>query len=280
MEIKNLLGLSEPIVKLIECVQSTTGVLYEPTRIRRKAEAEADALLIFAKADIQKNELLQRTAIRILKTETKRQENIDSVVDSAIEYLPAKVSLDRPDNDWLNNFFEECKDVSDSEIQQLWGRILANEVATPGQVSRRTLSILKMMTKVEAEQFCKICSMAFHSSDGDTFIPVSDETEILIADAGISLDDCKELDTLGLVHTGPMLAIVFHKKLEMRYFEKRFKIELPPAVPQRIVTSYILTKPGKELLKVINIRPDYDLIEKVLNGMDKFDRQAIVAIDE
>lgn len=44
-------GLSEPVTKLVDTVSSGVGILYEPTRIRRKARAEADAAIILARGD-------------------------------------------------------------------------------------------------------------------------------------------------------------------------------------------------------------------------------------
>lgn len=278
MEIGNLLGLSEPLVKLLECVKDATGVLYEPTRIRRKSKAEGDALLILTNAEIQKNELLQRTVVRLIRTETQRQENIDSIVDLAIKHLPEKVSNVNPDKDWVNNFFEECKDVSDEELQEIWGKILSKEISSPGQTSRRALSILKMLSRVEAEHFYKISCLAFISSEGDAFIPLEDESEQIISQCGISFDECKELDTLGLIHTGPLLAISFTNDFEFQYFDKKFKIVLPTEVGKRAITSYVLTKPGKELLKSIDAKPNFELIDIVLSKMEKYDREAIVAV--
>ena len=47
----NLGDLAKPIDTLIHKISDATGVLYEPTRIRRKAEAESDAAIISAKAE-------------------------------------------------------------------------------------------------------------------------------------------------------------------------------------------------------------------------------------
>ena len=47
----NLGDLGKPIDTLIHKISDATGVLYEPTRIRRKAKAESDAAIISAKAE-------------------------------------------------------------------------------------------------------------------------------------------------------------------------------------------------------------------------------------
>lgn len=41
-------ALSEPVGKLIDSVRAGCGRLYEPTRIRREAQANADAMVIAA----------------------------------------------------------------------------------------------------------------------------------------------------------------------------------------------------------------------------------------
>ena len=42
----NLGDLAKPATSLIEKISDAAGVLYEPARIRKKAEAEADAEII------------------------------------------------------------------------------------------------------------------------------------------------------------------------------------------------------------------------------------------
>jgi hypothetical protein len=56
--------LSEPATKIVEAVRSAAGVLYEPTRIRRRAKAEADAAVIFAKNKEEVQEIELRAAER------------------------------------------------------------------------------------------------------------------------------------------------------------------------------------------------------------------------
>ena len=73
MEIKDLTGLSKPLEKLITSISSGIGVLYEPTRIKRRAKAEAYGQLIQANAELQKNELIKRATRRISFKELRRK---------------------------------------------------------------------------------------------------------------------------------------------------------------------------------------------------------------
>ena len=120
-EVKDIAGLKEPLTKLVECIRDATGVLYEPTRIRKRAAAEADAALILASSEIQKSELLRKAAERLASNEIRRQENIEAIVFEASKLSDENESEIKPDKDWINNFFEESKDISDEEIQKVMG---------------------------------------------------------------------------------------------------------------------------------------------------------------
>lgn len=50
----SLEGLTKPLSKLIEAVQSGIGVFYEPTQILRKAKAEAEAAMMRQAAQFER----------------------------------------------------------------------------------------------------------------------------------------------------------------------------------------------------------------------------------
>lgn len=87
----SLSGLSKPGTKLIEKVSDAIGVLYEPTKIRKKAKAEAEAEADAKRTDlISKLELegIEKRAVeRFLKREAKRQENIENITIQAAQNL-------------------------------------------------------------------------------------------------------------------------------------------------------------------------------------------------
>jgi hypothetical protein len=55
------------------------------------------------------------------------------------------------EDDWLYSWRDYAGRVSASELQELWGRILAGEVKNPGSYSFRTMEFLKGLSKTEAE---------------------------------------------------------------------------------------------------------------------------------
>ena len=100
----NLGDLTKPIDTLIKKISTATGVLYEPTRIRRKAKAESDAAIISAKveaagniikgeSEIEITDLHRRAAQRWIEEETKRQKNMEEIIAQAVPDLKKKQIL-------------------------------------------------------------------------------------------------------------------------------------------------------------------------------------------
>ena len=132
---KGIGELAKPIEKLIEKVSRGVGVLYEPSRIRRKAIAEAEAKEIevrsniamdrlLAQAGVENRELARRALTRLVQEETRAQENMEQVLQGATRYLNEDAEPGEIDDDWLVHFFGKCRAVSSKEMQDLWSRIL------------------------------------------------------------------------------------------------------------------------------------------------------------
>ena len=150
----NLGELSKPIDTLINKISDATGVLFEPTRIRRKAKAEADAKITIAKADaivrnielknnLKLQEISKRALQRVVREEVIKQKNIENIILKAIPYITSLAKSEDIDNDWLLKFFDKSKYISNEKMQEIWGKILAGEANKPGNFSRKTLDIVE-----------------------------------------------------------------------------------------------------------------------------------------
>jgi hypothetical protein len=109
--------------------------------------------------------LEERTEKRIEYKEAKKQLNIESVTAYAAEDLKKEKEVtDEPiDEDWATRFFNIAEDISNEEMQALWGRILAGEIKKPKTYSLRTLDVLKNLSKTEAEVFLKFAKLCIQS---------------------------------------------------------------------------------------------------------------------
>ena len=245
--------LSKPIGKLIEAVSQGIGTLYEPTKIRRKAKAQADASLIKVESDIRKKDLLRRAANRLVFQEISRQENIENIIKIAAHSLPATVSEDPVDKDWISRFFDECKDVSNEDLQKVWARILAKEVASPGSCSRKTLSILKDLSAKDADLFNRICNLLWLTND-DIFIPYRDDLSfnVQFEKYRMDYDSLLHLNSLGLIHFNQDLAYELTYKNSISYFGNENICFFAPSNLLKKIFIFLLTNSGKELYFAIN----------------------------
>ena len=148
----------KPIDTLIHKISDATGVLYEPRRIRRKAKAESEAAITSAKAEtavdiikaeseIEIADLHQRTVQRRIKEDMRDQKNMEAIIAQAVPDVNEEAKPDSMENDWIANFFDKCRIVSDSEMQSLWSRVLAGEANAPGTYSNRTVNLLSDLDK-------------------------------------------------------------------------------------------------------------------------------------
>lgn len=109
----------------------TAGIKYEKQGISissPKQDESIDNSAVIIPSSIEK-----RTENRLNYKESERQLNIESVTAFAAEDLKKEkqVTEEPVDEDWVTRFFNIAKDISNEEMQSLWGRILAGEIKKP-----------------------------------------------------------------------------------------------------------------------------------------------------
>lgn len=152
------------------------------------AEIEIEVLL--------EDDPVEDVAIMVMQTEqaVKRRGNLLTIVGEAADSLPDEVSDDPVHPDWTARFFTAAQDVSDQDLQKLWGRLLAGEVTKPGSVPLRTIELLRNLTKREALLFIRLLSYAIapDPKNPDEFpcfvgagVGLTGEEMLLLEDAGL-----------------------------------------------------------------------------------------------
>ena len=152
-------ALVSPAEKLIEAVSGAIGKAYEPRHVRRMADAQAYQVKMIADAvrnnsdvPIEYNsvgvsidtrnfeEIVKRASSRLAYQEITKQQNIEAVVDNAYQELQGtdSVSSTPVDPDWIFRFFNAVENISNEDLQKIWGRILAGGIQSPSRYSYRT----------------------------------------------------------------------------------------------------------------------------------------------
>ncbi len=193
----NIPDISKPATVLIERISDAVGGIFEPWQIRRIADAEATALKIRATAQIEVTELQRRAFSRFLLEEGHKQENIEAIAAKAIPQVADDAQPEKIETDWITNFFDKCRLVSDDEMQHLWARILSGEANSPGRFSKRTLNLLAALDKTDAELFTRLCSFAWVM--GAVTALVYDVDATIYTNAGINFNGLTHLQEIGLL---------------------------------------------------------------------------------
>lgn len=289
LEISDLLGLSQPLTKLVETVSGGIDTLYKPWHLKRMAKAKAEEINLISAAIVNNSNLpinyqhgnvgidssdiqnlLLRTQQRLLQEEMKKQQNMDAVVARAAEELQTKeqVSEVPVDEDWAARFGNIAKDISSEEMQNIWGRILAGEVEKPGSFSIRTLDTIRNISRSEAVAFQKIVPLVMKCGKE---VVISSRKEIL-NQHGVTYEDIMLLDECGLMASNTSLILNMRLRKGMKTnirTESLIAIVEGTAVEEETVSIgiYSLSKAGRELYSILAHNSDDNYFHKVLDEM-------------
>ena len=252
-------------------------------QIIAKAQADARKIVVSHDATVQGEvtfgELMSQ---RIQFQEEKRLSNSATVIGQAADELGDKEVQDHEiDHDWTARFFNDIQDVSTSETQMLYARILAGEVERPGSTSIKALSILRDLDQSTAVLFGTLRSTCISLSlDGQTILDVralslgGDASQNALREFGLSFDNLNILNEHGLIipdyrsrHDIRMCisspgTTDQGKPVLVRVpflFQNRYWILEPTkgrkAGAEYQVSGVALTKAGRELSRVVECQP-------------------------
>lgn len=221
-------GLAEPGKVLVEKVSEAVGGIFKPYQIERIAIAEANATIIKTKAEIEATELQHRALRRFLSEEALKQKNIESITRKTIPLLSDNAQPNNIEKDWLVDFFDKSRLISNEEIQDLWAQILAREATAPGTYSKRTILLMSTLDKNEAQLFMKLCAFSWNVNG---LVPlIFDEHNEIYINNGISFNSLRHLDAIGLISFEPLAGyrrMKLGKNMVISYQNKKLTLELP-----------------------------------------------------
>lgn len=248
----NLSDLSKPANTLIEKISEAIGGVFKPWQIRRVAKAEADAEQIKALSKVETSQLEQRALQRFVYEEAKKQNNIESITGQSLPQLNEGAKPEEIEDDWITNFFDKCRLVSDEEMQGIWARILAGEANAPGKFSKRTVNFMESLDKQDAMLFTKLC--AFNWILGDIQPLVYDPSAEIYTQNGINFSVLKHLDAIGLISFESLAGYKrqgFPQTTIALYKNAPYALKFPNEKDNHIETGKVLfTTIGKELATI------------------------------
>jgi len=263
-------GFGRAAEKLADTIHHVVDLAMGPDRIRAKiiaeAEGQAAAMVIFAEGRAKVQGVEARAVARLRKREVRRQENIESITKKAFDALPPPVQVsEQPVNqDWTSRFFQECQDISDEQMQQIWARILAGEVARPGSFAPRTLSIVRDLTKEDADLFAKVCSFTW-DIPGTGIIPVIHMVDGLVdglvdgqqsAKAELNIGMLMHLTSIGLIEFNVVTeygTVETRTEIAPSYYSRGHQLKSDGGVRRSLSLGHVVfTSAGAELARISN----------------------------
>jgi hypothetical protein len=248
----NLGDFSKPATVLIKKISDALGGYFKPYQIKRVAKAEAEAEIIRAQTQIEVTDLQRRALGRFVVEEAKKQENIEKITEKAIPQIENNATPQNIEDDWVTNFFDKCRIISDKEMQSLWAKVLAGEANSPGKFSKRTVNFLSDLDKRDAELFSALCSFGWFIGP---FTPlVFDVNASIYNDKGLNFNTLTHLDSIGLIQLNNLSGFNrrgLPKKLAVSYCGAPLNLTMEKEEGNQLpIGKVLLSKVGMELTSI------------------------------
>jgi hypothetical protein len=240
--------LAEPAKVLIEKVSDAIGGIFKPYQIKRIAKAEVQAEIIRAEGQIAISEIQQRGLERLIYQEGKKQQNIEDITAKALPLLEDNSNPNSMSEDWISNFFDKCSNVSDEEMQTLWGKVLAGEANKGGSFNKRAVNAIANLEKEDANLFTSLCRFGVFFGE---FTPLifDSQSEIYLKN-DINFKALTHLESIGLItfgHSSGFRKQALPAQFVIQYFDQRLLVTLKQNESELKIGKVILTDIGKQL---------------------------------
>lgn len=248
---------AKPANMLIEKIADAIGGLAKPWQIKRVAEAESEAERIHTVAAIEITRLQKRAMTRLIAEEARKQNNIESITAKALPQLESGAKPENVEDDWIANFFDKSRLISDEGMQELWAKVLAGEANQAGRFSKRTINHLASLDKADAALFEKLCSFNFLLNVPS---PLIYDTQAKIhTDHGINFGTLSHLESIGFIQFNNLTYInigPFPQKGYSSYFDEMVYLEFPDSNNCRLNVGKVrLTQIGEQLAPLCEAQP-------------------------
>lgn len=174
----NLDGASDVIIRLLDMIEKAVGWTIIPKG--SKADFE-EGLAVYKEFIIKDNSISgieKGVKISNARKELKQYINQCKIISYAAEDIKDDAEMNIED-DWLMYFFEYAKNITNDDIQRIWGRILAEKCNGNTSINRKLINVLSTLDAESASVFGELCSIAItslniyhYTYDGFDCIPV------------------------------------------------------------------------------------------------------------
>ncbi|GAB3037399.1 TIGR03899 family protein [Bowmanella dokdonensis] len=200
----------------------------------------------------------------------RRLQNLERVLELALEFCPTQGTEENLDADWFFNFVQMAEDIYSPGMQELWGKIFAAEISHPGSFSLRSLTILRQLTQRDA----KVLSLAVSLSSrkrGDysprilygyyqkptfmSLLTLRQGQQLNLAQYGLTYPDLLALMDLGLIYNSEIESGEMDTSIRTEWRCSGETLHLAARYKGSILKYYKFTATGAELSRLVPGKP-------------------------
>jgi hypothetical protein len=288
-------------------INNGLGGLLKPWQIERVGLAEAKTqrkkMLIVAQTEIDilkvkngtltinddGNKSISEDLLDILLSDEKlqilkRKTNFLKALDKTFLMLETNLekcdeSSEKPSAEWFDRWREYSEKANTEEVQELWARILNQEIRYGGSISLRTLDFLRSISTNEAKLIEKVFTLEHRkmliyyvtNSRSDW----SGESNSFLPKIGITPRAMAALEYLGIIEGVNTLGVVteIHSSFDDMYLIKikiddnTITITNKSKDSKIVVHAYQFTVLGLELMKILRLKRDIEYFNLLFGSL-------------
>lgn len=218
--------------------------------------------------------VIGRTQDRLLTQEVRKQENIEQILSITAEELKDEPEVsNRPvDEDWLNRYINFAGDITNKEIQFIWGKVLAGEIKRPETFSLRTLELIRNLNIDEARLIEKIGSFAFSMYGQSAVFHGNREA---LTNYGISFKQISLLIEIGILQAGFGTIFRLHPypghRTPIFYGNYYMIVEKLENAMETQLPVHIFTTAGNQILSLVKRETNFKYLHEIAAHMNMID---------
>lgn len=228
---------------------------------------------IFNSASLNIN---QRAERRLQMQRERQQHNLERIMAQALEYCPESVSAQDVDPDWFQQFCDLILDISNTNMQHLWAKILAGEIATPGKFSLKTLHTLKRMSYKEAMALQQAANLSCRTRQDPSariyfgyisrpslwrLLTGRSRAVVNLNQFGLSYPQILSLMDIGLLHSSEIESGTLPAGQQLNWQYQQLSMNGTVCSKDVVLQYYKYTASGAELLPLLNAQPNQQYVE-------------------
>lgn len=169
------------------------------------------------------------------------------------------------DEDWLYRWRNYAGEVSSDYMQQLWGKILAGELKSPGACSLRTMDLLRNMSQEEATILVRCFQYVigdFIWREGSGYIGMADLLKLQELGVLVGVDSIGMSKLYKSNVSDRFLSLLFShgKAIIIQHDNPKTELKL---------NAYLLTSVGKQLQQISKCQPQIEYLKDVCRFIKK-----------